>query len=64
MTKVSIKPFFVCSVVVEPVGALMAYRNTPVINWVSQGQAIKYKDVLTTYIRTMTPISSLGKAEF
>jgi len=46
--------------VVEPVGELMSYRNTMVINWVSQGQAVKFKDVLTTYIRTMTPSSSLG----
>ncbi|KAH3891250.1 hypothetical protein DPMN_015343 [Dreissena polymorpha] len=38
----------------------MSYRNVALINWVSVGQTITYKDELTTYMRTMAPISSLG----
>ncbi|WAR01746.1 ANPRA-like protein [Mya arenaria] len=37
----------------------MAYYNIPVINWVSLQQTIEKKDVLSTYVRTMTPLSSL-----
>jgi len=40
----------------------MAYRNTPMMNWVSSGQTMAYKDDLTTYFRTMAPITSLGKS--
>ncbi|XP_052801553.1 atrial natriuretic peptide receptor 1-like isoform X2 [Mya arenaria] len=48
-----------CPEVVQPVGELMAYYNIPVINWVSLQQTIEKKDVLSTYVRTMTPLSSL-----
>ena len=47
--------------VVQAVGELLAYRNVPLINWVSTGQSIANKIVLDTYIRTMAPISSLGE---
>ncbi|KAH3891200.1 hypothetical protein DPMN_015290 [Dreissena polymorpha] len=50
-----------CPGVVEPVGELMSYRNVPVINWVSLQQTIQTKDSLTTYIRTMTPVYTLGE---
>ena len=46
--------------VVQAVGELLAYRNIPLINWVSIGQTIDYKIDLDTYIRTMAPVSSLG----
>jgi len=46
--------------VVEPVGELLAYRNVPLLNWVSTGQSLAYKTDLSTYFRTMAPISSLG----
>ncbi|XP_052248271.1 guanylate cyclase 2G-like [Dreissena polymorpha] len=49
-----------CADVVKSVGELMSYRNVALINWVSVGQTITYKDELTTYMRTMAPISSLG----
>ena len=48
--------------VVQAVGELLAYRNVPLINWVSTGQSIANKIVLDTYIRTMAPISSLGES--
>ncbi|XP_052799084.1 atrial natriuretic peptide receptor 1-like [Mya arenaria] len=49
-----------CAEVVDPVGELLSYRNVPLLNWVSVGQTIEYKYELTTYFRTMAPISSLG----
>ncbi|XP_060604135.1 atrial natriuretic peptide receptor 1-like [Ruditapes philippinarum] len=49
-----------CSKVVQPVGELLAYRDVPLLNWVSLGQPIDYKTEHNTYIRTMAPISSLG----
>ena len=40
----------------------MAYRNISMLNWVSVGQTFDdYKNDLTTYIRLMSPVSSLGK---
>ncbi|XP_053384831.1 atrial natriuretic peptide receptor 1-like [Mercenaria mercenaria] len=49
-----------CSQVVQPVGELLSYRDVPLLNWVSLGQTIGYKEDHDTYIRTMAPISSLG----
>lgn len=46
--------------VVQPVGELLAYRDIPLLNWVSLGQTIDYKEDLDTYVRTMAPISTLG----
>ncbi|XP_053384657.1 atrial natriuretic peptide receptor 1-like [Mercenaria mercenaria] len=49
-----------CAQVVEPVGELLAYRDIPLMNWVSLGQTIYYKEDLDTYIRTMATIATLG----